>query len=35
MKIVHEYMKIINKVEFVSLFYNIPIVNVQFIKGKA
>ena len=28
-------MKIINKVEFVSLFYNIPIVNVQFIKGKA
>ena len=28
-------MKIIHKVEFVSLFYSIPIVNLQFIKGKA
>ena len=35
MKIVYEYMKIIHKVEFVSLFYSIPIVNPQFIKGKA
>ena len=26
MKIVYEYMKIIHKVEFVSLFYSIPIV---------
>ena len=35
MKIVCEYMKIVHKVEFVSLFYSIPIVNLQFIKGKA
>ena len=32
MKIVYEYMKIVHKVEFVSLFYSIPNVNHNLLK---